>query len=108
MKRMPAYVSHADERMKELKDVKEATHYLNACATIAFEDNDADAILMGIYNVARAQGLTRIAKRAKLHRETLSRMLSKSGNPQWDSLFKLLKALNVKTIFQMTQLKHAA
>jgi probable addiction module antidote protein len=94
--------------MKELKDPKEAIHYLNACATIAFEENDPDAILMGIYNVARAQGLTLIAKKAKLHRETLSRMLSKNGNPEWDSLFKLLKALNVKTTFQTNPLKHAA
>ena len=104
MKRLPPYVSHADERMKELKDSKEAMHYLNACATIAFEDNDPDAILMGIYNVARAQGLTLIAKRAKLHRETLSRMLSKNGNPEWGSLFKLLRALNIKTTFEIEDL----
>jgi probable addiction module antidote protein len=101
MNRLPPYVSHTDERIKELKDSKEAMHYLNACSTIAFEENDPDVILMGIYNVARAQGLTAIAKRAKLHRETLSRMLSKNGNPEWGSLFKLLKALKIKTKFEM-------
>src|SRR3982750_316048 len=93
LNRLPPYVSHTDERMKELKDPKEAMHDLNACSTIAFEENDPDAVLMGIYNVARAQGLTSIAKKAKLRRETLSRMLSKKGNPEWGSLFRLLKAL---------------
>ncbi|MBK8870441.1 MAG: putative addiction module antidote protein [Elusimicrobia bacterium] len=107
MNRLPPYVSHADERIKELRDPEEAMHYLNACAQIAFEEGEPDTILMGIYNVARAQGLTTIAKRAHLHRETLSRMLSKKGNPEWNSLFRLLKALKVKTRFETITLAAA-
>jgi probable addiction module antidote protein len=107
MNRFPPYVSHADERVKELKDPREALHYLNACSRIAFEDDDPDAMLMGIYNVARARGLTTIAKRAKLHRETLSRMLSKKGNPAWGNLFRLFKALNVTPTFEPGKLAAA-
>lgn len=40
--------------------------------------------------------MSRTAKKAELRRESLHRMLSKRGNPEWSSLFRVMKALHLR------------
>lgn len=96
MKRNPPYVSHDEAQIKEFrKNPKRALEYLNACILTAFEENDPELVLTGLAAVAKACGMTRVSKDAALKRESLHRMLSRRGNPQWDSLFRVFKALHV-------------
>ena len=99
MKRSPV-VPHEKQLLKELKDSNEALHYLNACVKLAFKEDDPELILLALYNVAQAQGIHKTAKLAKMHRVSLHRMLTKGGNPEWKSLFRVFSALHLSLRFE--------
>jgi probable addiction module antidote protein len=64
--------------------------------TAAFETGDADFVRDALGVVARAEGMARVAKRAKRSRESLYRSLSKKGNPEFATVMSLLPALRLK------------
>lgn len=78
---------------EDLSDPTEAAGYLDAC----LEAGDPEAFLLGLRDVARAQGgLTQLAESTRLNREHLYRMLSEEGNPELRSLETLLDALGLR------------
>lgn len=103
MKKHHPYVSHEEEQIKQFqKNPKRAMEYLNACIQVAFEENDPELVLSASAVVAKAYGMTRLAKEAKLQRESLHRMLSKRGNPEWSSIFRVFKALRIRPKLEYT------
>ena len=62
----------------------------------AFADGDPALIAHALGVAARANGMTEIAKQAKLSRESLYRALSKVGNPELSTLIKVLHALGMR------------
>lgn len=89
---MKPYKDYDESLLKSLKDPIEAAAYLNA----ALEENDPAVFLMAYYNVARAHGIKKIADRAKVHRVSLNKMLSKRGNPEWKSILRILRASHLR------------
>ena len=90
-------VSHEKEQLREFRaDPRLATEYLNSAIQVAFEENDPELVLTALATVARAYGMTHVAKSARLKRESLHRMLSKRGNPEWNSIFRVFKALHLR------------
>ena len=89
-----------------LQDPQEAAAYLDA----ALEEGDRAAFLLAIRNVIDALGgMTQIARTTGLNRENLYRILSKQGNPELNSLEKLLKCLGLRLAVEVDQnLNHAA
>lgn len=77
---------------ERLSDESEILHYLDA----AFEDGDPAIIKNALANVARARGMSEIAKDAGITRAGLYRALSDEGNPTLDTLLKLTKALGLR------------
>ena len=76
-----------------LRDPKEAAAYLDA----ALEAGDRGAFLLAIRNVIDALGgMTQIARHTGLNRENLYRVLSEQGNPELNSLEKLLKGMGLR------------
>jgi len=59
----------------------------------AFEDGDPALIAAAIGDAARAHGMTRMAQETGLAREALYRALSESGNPEFTTVLKVLRAL---------------
>ena len=85
--------SYQDSLEESLKDPKEAEAYLNA----SLDENDPELFLLALRNVAEAQGgMSKFARKAKLNRESLYRMLSEKGNPQLDSLTQLLDVMGFR------------
>jgi len=62
----------------------------------ALIEEDPALVPAALGDIARAQGMTEVARRAGLSRENLYRSLSESGNPSADTLFKVLAALGIK------------
>ena len=62
----------------------------------AFADGDPALIAHALGAAARANGMSEIAKKAKLSRESLYRALSKDGNPELSTLIKVLHALGLR------------
>jgi probable addiction module antidote protein len=92
--------------IERLRDPKEAAAYLDA----ALEDGDRAIFLLAIRNVIQAfGGMTQIARHTGLNRENLYRVLSEQGNPELNSLEKLLKALGLRLAVEVDQnMDHAA
>lgn len=78
--------------LRALSDPDEAAAYLNA----ALEDGSPEGFLIALRDVADSIGMTRMARGAKLNRESLYRMLSRRGNPQLSSLASLLDRMGLK------------
>lgn len=94
---MAKVTSYQEDLIEALKDPKEAAAYLNA----AIEEGDREVFLMALRNVAQAHGgMSQIAKKTHLKRESLYRMLSKKGNPEIKSVFNLLHAIGLKLIVE--------
>ena len=78
---------------KQLRDPEIAAQYINA----ALEDGDAAVILMALRQVADAQadGISGLAARASLGRESMYKILSSKGNPKLSSFTKIIESLGL-------------
>ena len=68
--------------------------------TAALEDGDAQLVAAALGDVARARGMTNIARETGLAREALYRSLSEEGNPSFDTIMRVTKALGVRLVAQ--------
>jgi probable addiction module antidote protein len=62
----------------------------------AFDSGDARVIAAAIGEIARARGMSQLARDAGVSRESLYRSLSEDGNPRLDTLMKVLGQLGIK------------
>jgi probable addiction module antidote protein len=87
------YTNYHELLLEELQDPKLALAYLNE----ALMEEDQRVFLLALKDVLEAQGgdMSAIATEAKLNRQNLYRMLSKKGNPRWDSLASLFNVLGL-------------
>ena len=65
--------------------------YLNA----ALEDENPDVLLQAIADVAKARGMTQLARDTGLGRESLYKALTPGAKPRYDTVLKLMRALGV-------------
>ena len=77
-----------------LKTPEEMAAYLDAY----FEEDAGDDVLIraALNDIARAKGMTHIARDAGLGRESLYKALSSSGNPEFATIMKVMKALGLR------------
>ena len=64
--------------------------------TAALENSDPDAFLVAVRDIAKAQGISNIAESAGLGRESLYKTLKPGAQPRFDTVRKLLTALDVQ------------
>jgi probable addiction module antidote protein len=83
---MKKTIHYHEDLLNRLKDPPYAREYLNT----ALEDEDRRVFLLALRDVAEAYGMSRLAAHTRISREHFYRMLSKGGNPQWDTLRKVL------------------
>jgi len=75
-----------------LKTGRDIADYLEA----VFEDGDPALINHAFGVIARAKGMSKIAKATGLGRESLYKALSADGNPEFATVLKVLRALGLK------------
>ena len=75
-----------------LKTEEDRIRYLEAC----FEENDPTLIAAALGDVARARGMTGLARKTGLTREGLYKALSPEGNPSLATILKVSEALGLK------------
>ena len=69
-------------------------NYLDACLAEAGDDAAFIAHALGV--IARAKGMTQLARDTGLGRESLYKALSGEGNPSFATILKIMHALGVK------------
>ena len=79
---------------EHLRTSEEMAAYLDAWLAEAPEDAAGFARALG--DIARAKGMSQVAKDAGLSRESLYRALSAEGNPSFATVLKVAKALGVR------------
>ena len=79
---------------EHLRTPEEMAAYLDAW--LEADPDDAACIAKALGNIARAKGMTQVAKDAGLSRESLYRALSADGNPSFSTVLKVARALGVK------------
>lgn len=79
---------------EQLRTPEEMAAYLDAWLTEA--PDDAAGIARALGDIARAKGMTQIAKDAGLSRESLYKALGENGNPSFATILKVAKAVGVR------------
>lgn|SRR5262245_30475575 len=80
----------------------DAAEYLDSREAIAaylaeaFETGDDHYIAKAIGTVARARGMSDVAREADLSRENLYKALTEDGKPEFGTIMKVLSALGVE------------
>ena len=78
----------------QLRTPEEMAAYLDAWLVEA--PDDIAGIARAIGDIARAKGMSQVAREAGLSRESLYRALSEGGNPSFATILKVTKALGVR------------
>lgn len=66
--------------------------YINA----ALEDENPEVLLQAIADVAKARGMTQLAKSTGLGRESLYKALAPGAKPRYDTVLRLVRALGIE------------
>lgn len=77
---------------EHLESEEDMAAYLDA----ALEIGDPALIVAALGDIARAKGMSQIARDAGLGRESLYKALSPSGNPEFATILKVVTALGLK------------
>lgn len=79
---------------EHLRTPEEMAAYLEVC--IEESDGDAAFIAKALGDIARAKGMSQVARDAGLSRESLYKALSGERTPGFDTILKVMKALDLK------------
>lgn len=77
-----------------LKSEEDMASYLEACFEEAGDDPAFIAKALG--TIARAKGMTALAKKAGVTRASLYKSLSTDGNPEFTTILKVIHALGLR------------
>lgn len=78
----------------DLKTEEDIALYFDAC--IEEDPGDGSLIRRALGDIARARGMTQLARDTGLAREGLYKALSAEGNPEFATVMKVIKALGLK------------
>ena len=75
-----------------LRTADDVAAYLEA----ALQDGDPQLVAAALGDIARAKGMSQVARDAGLGRESLYKSLSSSGNPELATILKVIAALGLE------------
>ncbi len=85
------------------KNPAQAAEYLN----VNLEEGDPKMFLVALRNVAEAYGgMAKLARLTRLNRANLYKMLSKSGHPEIQSVYKVLDSFGLKLSVSVNRKKN--
>ncbi|MEA3397216.1 MAG: addiction module antidote protein [Chloroflexota bacterium] len=83
--------THPWDAAKYLDSEEDMALYLEA----ALEEGDAALVATTLGDIARAKGMTEIARKTGLERESLYKALSPEGNPEFATILKVVRSLGL-------------
>ena len=79
-----------------------------AYITAALETGDADFVRDALGIVAKARGMSQVAKTAELNRESLYKALGEAGNPEFSTVMRVMRALGLTLAAHPAQTKRTS
>ena len=89
---MPKTKTRPWDAAAHLKTDADMVAYLEAALT----EGDPALVTAALGDIARAKGMSRIARKAGLGRESLYKALSAGGNPEFATVLKVVDALGLR------------
>ena len=89
---MPKTKTRLWDPAEHLDTEEDMAAYLEA----ALEDGDPAHVAAALGDIARAKGMTQIARETGLGRESLYKALSAEGNPEFATVLKVLRSLGLR------------
>lgn len=89
---MPKTKTRPYDAAEYLENAEDMAAYLEA----ALEDGEPAVVVKALGTIARARGMSQIARDTGLGRESLYKALSPEGNPQFATVLKVVRALGLK------------
>jgi probable addiction module antidote protein len=80
----------------EAADYLDSEEMIAEYLTAALEDENPDVFLAAIADVAKARGMSAVARHTGLGRESLYKALTPGAKPRYDTILKVLHSLGVK------------
>jgi len=77
---------------EHLNSDEEMAAYLEA----ALEEGEPSLVAAALGDIARARGMTQLARETGLGRESLYKALSQTGNPEFSTIMKVIEALGFR------------
>jgi probable addiction module antidote protein len=97
MRKRNAYQANLIESLRDALGAQE-------CLNAPLDEDDPGLFLLALQHMAEAQGgVTSLAEKAKLNRESLYRTISERGDPEFRSLNALLHALGFRLAVAMNR-----
>ncbi len=94
---MSNYGNFKDYHIEQLRDPEDAKIYLSVALEDYEKNEDIEAFLLAVRDVAEARGgMSKLAERVNLTREGLYKVFSENGNPQLNTMGKILHGLGFK------------
>lgn len=89
------------DAVQELKSEKDIALYFEAC--LDDDPGDGSLIRAALGDIARARGMSLVARETGLARESLYKALSPDGNPEFATVMKVIKALGFKLHVELAE-----
>lgn len=89
---MPKTLTTAWDPAEHLDSDEDMAAYLEA----ALEEGDPALVAAALGDIARAKGMSQVARDAGLGRESLYKALSPTGNPELATILKVVSALGLR------------
>ncbi|MGE9985258.1 addiction module antidote protein [Desulfovibrio sp. SGI.169] len=80
----------------DITDYLDNEEALAAYLSAVMEENDPDLLLVALGDIARARGMAKLAEDSGLNRESLYKALRPGAKPRFDTVFRIMTALNIK------------
>jgi probable addiction module antidote protein len=93
---------HRWDAAESLKTDEDAMLYFEAC--LVEDPGDGSLVRAALGDIARARGMSQLARETGLSREGLYQALSAKGNPEFSTIMKVIRALGLKL---HTEISHA-
>jgi len=91
---MPRTKTSRYDVAEHLRNPKEMAAYLEACLDEA--NGDAAFIAKALGDIARAKGMSQVARDSGLSRESLYKALSGDRSPDFETVLRVVNALGIK------------
>ena len=97
---MPKPIKISDLPQFDVTDYLDDDQAIANYLTAVLEDGDAALLAAALGDIARARGMTDIAKAAGITREALYKALRADSAPRFDTIQKVCSALGIKLVAQ--------
>ena len=96
----------AELKRFDVTDYLDSEEAIAEYLSIVLEDNDPAFLAAALGDIARARGMTQIAKDAGIGREALYKALRSNSSPRFDTINRVCHALGVKLVAQPIHQEH--